>query len=79
MCEALDATSKAKAGKTGDFALGGQDYAALLLPSVPHLHASLAGGLGDQRGQCARARDGADVREAWRKKAATLHNEHAAR
>lgn len=59
--------------------LGGQDYAALLLPSVPHLHAPLAGGMGDQRGQCARARDEADVREAWWKKAATLHNEYAAR
>ncbi|MDW6058074.1 hypothetical protein SAZ11_08225 [Streptomyces sp. FXJ1.4098] len=59
--------------------LGGQDYADLLLGSVPHLHAPLAGGMGDQRGQCARARDEADVREAWWKKAAALHNEHAAR
>ncbi|MEU9700273.1 DUF6884 domain-containing protein [Streptomyces sp. NPDC047981] len=59
--------------------LGGQDYAALLLPSVPHLYAPLAGGMGDQRGQCARARGDADVREAWWKKAAALHDEHAGR
>ncbi|MDX3020048.1 hypothetical protein [Streptomyces acidiscabies] len=45
--------------------LGGQDYAALLLPSVPHLHALLAGGMGYQ---CARARGETYVREAWRKK-----------
>ncbi|MFD4475921.1 hypothetical protein ACFWPU_07375 [Streptomyces sp. NPDC058471] len=59
--------------------LGCQDYAALLLPFVPHLHAPLAGGMGDQSGQCARALDKADVREAWWKKTATLHNEYAAR
>ncbi|MBL1115441.1 hypothetical protein JK364_24015 [Streptomyces sp. 110] len=35
--------------------------------------------MGIQRGQCARARDVADVREAWWKRAAALHNEHAAR
>ncbi|WP_405749240.1 hypothetical protein OG232_04150 [Streptomyces sp. NBC_01411] len=56
-----------------------QGYAALLLPSVQHLHAPLAGGMGDQRGQCARARDEVDVREVWCRKVATLHNEHAAR
>ncbi|MGW6602858.1 Mom family adenine methylcarbamoylation protein [Streptomyces sp. NPDC055036] len=59
--------------------LGGQDYAALLLPSVPHLHTPLVGGMGDQRGQCARARDEAGIREDWWKKAATLHDEHAVR
>ncbi|MFD8609469.1 DUF6884 domain-containing protein [Streptomyces sp. NPDC059631] len=59
--------------------LGGQDYAALLLASVPHLHAPLAGGKGDQRGQCARACIEADIRENWWKKAATLHDKHAAR
>ncbi|MFJ1733243.1 hypothetical protein [Streptomyces sp. NPDC088254] len=51
----------------------------LLLPSVQHPHTPLAGGMGDQRGQCARARDEADVREAWWKKAATLHDQHTAR
>ncbi|MFB6887613.1 DUF6884 domain-containing protein [Streptomyces noursei] len=59
--------------------LGGQDYAALLLPSVPHLHTPLVGGIGDQRGQCKRAREDADVREAWWKRTAALHDEHAAR
>ncbi|MFJ4342657.1 DUF6884 domain-containing protein [Streptomyces sp. NPDC088915] len=59
--------------------LGGQDYAALLLPSVPHLYAPLVGGMGEHRGQCARARDNAAVREAWWEKAAALHAEHAAR
>ncbi|NEA15414.1 DUF6884 domain-containing protein [Streptomyces halstedii] len=59
--------------------LGGQDYAALLLPSVPHLYSPLAGGMGDQRGQCARARDDAGIREDWWKKAATLHDEHTVR
>ncbi|MFD7853501.1 DUF6884 domain-containing protein [Streptomyces microflavus] len=59
--------------------LGGQDYAALLLPTVPHLHAPLAGGMGEQRGQCVRARDNAGIREGWWKEAATLHDEHAGR
>ncbi|MFF8902553.1 DUF6884 domain-containing protein [Streptomyces lydicus] len=59
--------------------LDGQDYAALLLSSVPHPHAPVADGMGDQRGQRARARDEAGMREAWWKKATNLHNEHAAR
>ncbi|MFD3422465.1 DUF6884 domain-containing protein [Streptomyces decoyicus] len=59
--------------------LGGQEYAALLAPSVPHLLAPLAGGLGDHRGTCKRVREDAALREAWWKEAAALHDEHSAR
>lgn len=58
--------------------LGGQDYAELLRPVIPHLHTPLSGGMGEHRGRCAQARDYAALREAWWKQAAVLHDEHAA-
>jgi hypothetical protein len=53
--------------------LGGQEYAALLLPSVPHLLTPLGGGMGEHRGLCKQAREDAAVRDAWWKEAASLH------
>ncbi|MFE1270594.1 DUF6884 domain-containing protein [Streptomyces sp. NPDC058758] len=55
--------------------LGGKEYADLLRPSVPHLYAPLAGGMGIQRGQCARAREDAALRAAWWKAAAALYEQ----
>lgn len=59
--------------------LGGQDHLDLLRPSVPHVYAPLAGGMGKHRGLCRRAREDASLREAWWQQAAALHDEHAAR
>ncbi|WP_030372383.1 DUF6884 domain-containing protein [Streptomyces rimosus] len=52
--------------------LGGQDYAELLRPVIPHLHTPLSGGMGEHRGLCAQARDYAALREMWWKQAAAL-------
>ncbi|MFB6505578.1 DUF6884 domain-containing protein [Streptomyces sp. NPDC056099] len=52
--------------------LGGQEYAALLTPSVPHLLTPLTGGMGGHRGLCRQAREDAAVRDAWWKEAAEL-------
>lgn len=61
--------------------LGGQDYAALLRPSVPHLLTPLTGtgGMGDHRGRCRQAREDAALREAWWKEAAELHETQPAK
>ncbi|AWI32655.1 DUF6884 domain-containing protein [Streptomyces tirandamycinicus] len=56
--------------------LGGQEYAALLRPAIPHLLTPLAGGMGEHRGLCKQAREDAAVRDAWWKEAAELHAEH---
>ncbi|MFI8221308.1 DUF6884 domain-containing protein [Streptomyces sp. NPDC085932] len=59
--------------------LGGQDYAALLRPAIPHLHTPLSGGMGEHRGLCKQAREDPALREAWWAAAAALHEGHAAR
>ncbi|MEU9735204.1 DUF6884 domain-containing protein [Streptomyces sp. NPDC048002] len=58
--------------------LGGRDYAAMLAPSVPHLLAPLAGGMGEHRGQCRQARQDSALREAWWKQASALHDKRLA-
>ncbi|MET9657870.1 DUF6884 domain-containing protein [Streptomyces sp. NPDC006510] len=58
---------------------GGQEYAELLRTSVPHLLASLTGGMGEQRHLCKLTRLGADFRAALWKEAAARHEEHSAR
>jgi hypothetical protein len=58
--------------------LGGQDYAELLRPAIPHLYAPLAGGMGEHRGLCKQAREDSALREEWWKEAAELHEtQHA--
>jgi hypothetical protein len=58
--------------------LGGQDYAGLLAPSVPHLLSPLTGGMGRHKGQCRQVREDAAVREQWWAQAAELHDRHHA-
>ncbi|MFD9248343.1 DUF6884 domain-containing protein [Streptomyces bottropensis] len=53
--------------------LGGQDYAELLRPAIPHLYAPLSGGMGEHRGLCKQARENSALREAWWATAAELH------
>ncbi|MET9528157.1 DUF6884 domain-containing protein [Streptomyces coeruleorubidus] len=53
--------------------LGGQDYAELLRPAIPHLYAPLSGGMGEHRGLCKQAREDSALREAWWATAAELH------
>jgi hypothetical protein len=59
--------------------LGGQVYAELLRPAIPHLHAPLTGGMGEHRGLCKQAREDFALREAWWKTAAGLHETQPAR
>ncbi|WP_404949103.1 hypothetical protein HFP70_35560 [Streptomyces sp. ARC14] len=80
-------TVEKMAGHTGGYGLfdadviflGGQVYAELLRPSVPHLLAPLTGGLGEQRGQCRQAREDSALREAWWRAAAELHQTQPAK
>ncbi|MFH0246354.1 DUF6884 domain-containing protein [Streptomyces sp. HK10] len=53
--------------------LGGQEYAKLLAPSVPHLLTPLTGGMGGHRGLCRQASEDAALRNAWWKQASHLH------
>ncbi|MEV8335671.1 DUF6884 domain-containing protein [Streptomyces niveus] len=53
--------------------LGGQGYADLLRPAVPHLYTPLVGGMGDHRGQCRQARENPALRDAWWNAAADRH------
>lgn len=59
--------------------LGGQDYAELLRPAIPHLYAPLAGGMGEHRGLCKQAREDSALREAWWATAAELHETQSAK
>ncbi|MEW2434295.1 DUF6884 domain-containing protein [Streptomyces caniferus] len=59
--------------------LGGQDHLALVHPHIPHLYAPLTGGMGTQRGQCARAAEDSALREEWWKESAALHDERLVR
>ena len=56
--------------------LGGQAYADLLRPAIPHPLAPLSGGMGDHRGLCRRAREESTFRDTWWNEAANLHTEH---
>lgn len=56
--------------------LGGQNYAALLRHSVPHLFTPLSGGIGEHRGLCRQATDSAALRESWWRGAAELFDRH---
>nr|WP_052770395.1 hypothetical protein [Streptomyces sp. CNQ-509] len=56
--------------------LGGQDYAELLRPSVPHLLAPLTGQMGEHRRLCRHARENPVLRETWWEQAAALFDEH---
>lgn len=55
--------------------LGGQEYAALLRPSVPHLLTPLTGGMGEHRGLCRQACEHAALRESWWTQAASRFEE----
>ncbi|MCX5103562.1 MULTISPECIES: DUF6884 domain-containing protein [unclassified Streptomyces] len=59
--------------------LGGQEYAELLRPSVPHLLAPRTGGMGDQRHFCKLIRLGVGFRAELWKEAGARHEEHSAR
>ncbi|MGW6805748.1 DUF6884 domain-containing protein, partial [Streptomyces sp. NPDC055039] len=80
-------TKEKMAGHTADWGLfdadvvflGGQEYAELLRPSVPHVLSPLTGGMGEHRGLCRQARENPELRESWWKKAAALHDEFAVR
>jgi hypothetical protein len=55
--------------------LGGQAYAALLRPSVPHLFTPLTGDMLAHRSQCKTARESAMLRTIWWQDAARLFEE----
>ncbi|MFW6724789.1 DUF6884 domain-containing protein [Streptomyces sp. MAR4 CNY-716] len=59
--------------------LGGQDYADLLRPSVPHLLAPLTGQMGAHRRLCRQARENPALREiCWKQPAASFEEHRSA-